>query len=316
MVAGFLSAIMLLFVMRASRQKVQDKKTLMVFGTVYLIISGLCGYASTLEYLQSFPFVNPCHFIAWTVLMTSIPSAISTEAALLPRLASLSVALQSIYLLLSITYEGLFLLSLIATMIVWVLMEYKSTYAYGDFAEMQLGTRKEERNRKIMTAKDVQRALMFLFFSVVSFFGTGNIASLNSFDPKSIQTLVSVFSPFLMGSLLLLKVLIPFLVVACFVCVVQKISRMPSSAMFFLVLLFSDIMGLHFFFLVTDQGSWEQIGTSLSHFVITEGIVVFLQIFWIVAKYLLETPSYMFKSTYETIEFEETTNGRNNFKNI
>ena len=52
MAAGFLSAIMLLFVITTSGQKVDDKKTLSMFGTVYLTISGLCGYASTVEYLS------------------------------------------------------------------------------------------------------------------------------------------------------------------------------------------------------------------------------------------------------------------------
>ena len=105
-------------------------------------------------------------------------------------------------------------------MFTWMLLEYYSSYAHVQLSEMSLVRGNEERQRNVITSKDVQRALMFLFFSVVSFFGTGNIASLNSFDPKSIQTLVSVFNPFLMGSLLLMKVLIPFLAVACFVCVV------------------------------------------------------------------------------------------------
>ena len=48
---------------------------------------------------------------------------------------------------------------------------------------------------------------------------------LNSFNPKSIATLVSVFNPFLMGALLLLKVLIPFLMVALFVTVTRKYNR-------------------------------------------------------------------------------------------
>ena len=42
--------------------------------------------------------------------------------------------------------------------------------------------------------------------NIFSFYLPGNIASLNSFDPRSIKCLVSVFSPFLMGGLLLLKV--------------------------------------------------------------------------------------------------------------
>ena len=58
----------------------------------------------------------------------------------------------------------------------------------------------------IVRILDVLTAFVFLHFSVVSFFGTGNIASLNSFDPRSIACLVSIFSPFLMGGLLLFKV--------------------------------------------------------------------------------------------------------------
>ena len=307
-VAGLVGATLLFGCVVTSRYNFKSdvitKRLLMVFGASYLIISGFCGYASTVEYLQTF-YINPCHIIAWTILLSALPCALSTEAVLLPRLASLSVALESIYLLLSITYEGLFLSSLIGTMVIWVLLEHKSLNQYKDVAQFRLKNggdvieQEQIRDRNVINLRDIPRALMFLFLSVVSFFGTGNIASLNSFDPKSIQTLVSVFNPFLMGSLLLMKVLIPFFAVSCFVCVVQKISRMPPSAMFFLVLLFSDIMGLHFFFLVTDQGSWQQIGTSLSHFVITEGIVVFLQVFWIISKYLLETPSYFTRSRFE-----------------
>jgi hypothetical protein len=70
----------------------------------------------------------------------------------------------------------------------------------------QLSTRAYERERNVIVFRDVLRAFMFLHFSVVSFFGTGNITSLNSFDPRSISCLVSVFSPFLMGGLLLSKV--------------------------------------------------------------------------------------------------------------
>ena len=293
LVAGLLSSVLLIGTMKISNYNFHHKKAVQILGTCYLTISGLCGYASTSHFLQSSFRINPCHVVAWLILLTSLPMVFTTEGTLLPRLASLVVALQSIYLLLCITYEGIFLLSLTSTMITWMLLEYHSSYAHVQLSEMSLVRGNEERQRNVITSKDVQRALMFLFFSVVSFFGTGNIASLNSFDPKSIQTLVSVFNPFLMGSLLLMKVLIPFLAVACFVCVVQKISCMPSKALFFLVLLFSDIMGLHFFFHVTDQGSWQEIGTSLSHFVITEGIVVFLQVFWIISKCLLETNPFV-----------------------
>jgi phosphatidylinositol glycan class N len=64
-------------------------------------------------------------------------------------------------------------------------------------------------------------------------------------------------------------------------------KKAPSSSSSLAVLLFSDVMGLHFFFLVTDQGSWQEIGTSLSHFVIAESAVIFLQIFLVLAGVLV-----------------------------
>ena len=63
---------------------------------------------------------------------------------------------------------------------------------------------------------------------------------------------------------------------------------MNSRALFLLVLLFSDVLGLHFFFLVRDTGSWEEIGTSLSHYVIAEATVIFLQLLLVAAGWLLK----------------------------
>ena len=61
-----------------------------------------------------------------------------------------------------------------------------------------------------------------------AFFGTGNVASINSFDPAFISSFVTVFNPFLMGGLLLVKILIPFLVVAAALKAVQ-VSQLHSK---------------------------------------------------------------------------------------
>ena len=249
----------------------------------YLALSGICV---TLSNNATDSTKSSVQFVSWILFVTGIPlSLFLSNPNLLPRLSTLLSALLTSYILLSLSYEGLFLLALMGTLTIWLVMEYNESFKYKELTELTINS--EQRERNIVTFGDISRALLFLYFSVVSFFGTGNIASLNSFDPRSIACLVHVFSPFLMGSLLLSKVLIPFLVVALFMQVVKQVSGMASRALFLLLLLFSDVMSLHFFFCVTDQGSWQEIGTSLSHFVITEGIVIFLLLFFILAGSML-----------------------------
>ena len=273
----------------------------------YLVLSGICVWLSS----STAPLVpiGVVHLASWFMFLTAIPAAIAfTKATVLPRLVALCMALQVCYILLSLSYEGLFLLCLMATLGTFLVMEHAASYMSHQPLSVLLVEPADARERNIVEFKDVLTAFMFLHFSVVSFFGTGNIASLNSFDPRSIACLVSIFSPFLMGSLLLFKVgvaaslkvslsnardpklqvLLPFLVVACFMYAVRRVNRMNSRALFLLVLLFSDFLGLHFFFLVRDNGSWEEIGTSLSHYVIAEATVIFLQLLFVAAGWMLK----------------------------
>lgn len=57
-----------------------------------------------------------------------------------------------------------------------------------------------------------------------------------------------------------------------------------TEQLFLVVLVFCDIMGLHFLFAVTNQGSWLDIGTSISHYVIMQVIILFLAILYSVVK--------------------------------
>ena len=241
----------------------------------YLIVSGLCVLYSDV------PFT---HFLSWTIFVSAIPTALMSSNVLLWRLQSLVVALQSIYQLFSLTYEALFLITLTLTLAFWLQREY-SQMTTSLIGLSQVKIQENAKERAVVNDDDLKRALTFVTFAIVSFFGTGNIASLNSFDPKSIQTLVTTFNPFLMGGLLLLKVILPFFLVALFAFCVQYVTHMPQKALFLIVMIFSDFMGLHFFFLVTDQGSWLDIGTSLSHFVIVEATVIFLQIMFYLASF-------------------------------
>ena len=173
--------------------------------TVYLCLSGVCVWLASLS-VALVPMAV-VHVASWFMFLTAIPAAMAlTEATILPRLVALCMALQVCYILLSLSYEGLFLLCLMATMATFTVLEHATNYSSHQSLTTLAVDPLRARERNIVEFKDVLSAFMFLHFSVVSFFGTGNIASLNSFDPRSIACLVSIFSPFLMGGLLLFKV--------------------------------------------------------------------------------------------------------------
>uniref|UniRef100_A0A182M7J9 GPI ethanolamine phosphate transferase 1 n=1 Tax=Anopheles culicifacies TaxID=139723 RepID=A0A182M7J9_9DIPT len=54
-----------------------------------------------------------------------------------------------------------------------------------------------------------------MLFLLASFFGTGNLATVSSFDPNWVRCFVTTFSPFTMMGLIVLKLLIPVLLLVC-----------------------------------------------------------------------------------------------------
>lgn len=58
---------------------------------------------------------------------------------------------------------------------------------------------------------------------------------------------------------------------------------------FLVVLIYCDIMGLNFLFLVKNVGSWLRIGSSVSHYVISQTITLFLVLLYFLSGYLTST---------------------------
>jgi phosphatidylinositol glycan class N len=106
------------------------------------------------------------------------------------------------------------------------------------------------------------------------------MATISSFDPNWVRCLVVVFSPFLMTFLIIIKLAIPIILLCCCYRAIHMSLRVDTKKVFIIMLIICDIMCLNFLFLVKNKGSWLDIGTSLSHFVIMEATVLILILFY------------------------------------
>lgn len=172
-------------------------------------------------------------------------------------------------------YEPLFYFCFAAPLILWVKMYHHK----GPVTSVSL--------------KPLDAVLQFLSVMLISslllaFFGTGNMASISSFYLPSVYRLVTVFSPFLMAALLIAKLLIPILLLAASFGAILKLLQIPPVAVFLLVIATVDVMTLNFFFLVRDHGSWLEIGTSISHFIIASVFSILALLVFGISQILLD----------------------------
>ncbi|XP_066479948.1 GPI ethanolamine phosphate transferase 1 [Tiliqua scincoides] len=236
---------------------------------------------SSLHNKQGLPVLN--QIISWTTLASSLIVPLLSPTMLFLRLLSILLSLMSTYLLLSTGYEALFPLALALLMFMWINVEQEAAQRDGlslrpKLAALTFSYSTDITQFRQLHTDDIRRSFFFVFFIVTAFFGTGNIASINSFDPASVYCFLTVFSPFTMGGLLLWKIAIPFVLVSCAFEAVQVTTQLSSKRLFLIVLVISDVMALHFFFLVKDYGSWLDIGTSISHYVLVMSFTIFLML--------------------------------------
>lgn len=144
---------------------------------------------------------------------------------------------------------------------------------------------------------DLRLGLVYFLLLHVGFFGTGNVASISSFYLSPVYRLVPVFHPFLMASLLVLKLIVPFVLLSCVLAAlcmqpVEPRALAPVSSRIPIVAsgiglrdiyipvvvagLAGDVLALNFFFAIRDEGSWLEIGQSITHFVMANLLQVYM----------------------------------------
>jgi phosphatidylinositol glycan class N len=230
------------------------------------------------------PLLN--QIASWLILFGSaaVPLVLRVGDAndLVPLTA---LSLGATFVLLSVNYEVLFYTSVCAFLVLW------TRDGHSERARVVRGK---------IAWSDVYSALLYVFLCYVAFFGTGNVASISSFEISSTYRFTTVFAPFLMGVILIWKILIPNVLVAVAYACVQRAVGLSPRAAFLLVMLVSEVIALNFFFLVQDSGSWLDIGVSISHFGLAD--------FQIVVQMLLFGAASLVMSRVTHYECEEAVN--------
>ncbi|KAH8118190.1 PigN-domain-containing protein [Phellopilus nigrolimitatus] len=273
--------------LKVTKHRTSRRKNIMQLGLTALSILVTADSVRRLSAKEGLPVFN--QVLGWVILLSStiLPTLFPFRA--LPRsakLLTLFLAFASTFVLLAICAEGLFYLSYCATLVVWVDAEaavrravdqerpltYKEKAAKGKLNSTQ---EREEHSKKSTAmeytprADDVRIALFFLFFVQVAFFGTGK-----SFYLEPVYRLVPIFSPFIMGALLIFKIIAPYVMLSAAFATLSTALHVPPFALFLIALSLTDGMTITFFVRVVDTGSWLEIGQSISFFVISSLLLV------------------------------------------
>ena len=253
----------------------------------------------------------------WFVLIASLTfpflHVLDPVSHYLHRLLVIFLAFAPSFILLTISYEGLFYVAFCVTLLTWIRLEqliYKHTASQSpvpnggpsatktngtaaskpkkgkngtriDLVQSQPLLRSDENvgNGSIyrpLTLSDARPSLFTLYLLQSAFFSTGNIASVSSFSLDAVYRLIPVFDPFSQGALLILKILIPFIILSATLGILNKRLGVAPGALFMALMVFSDWLTINFFWMVRDEGSWLEIGETISRFCIVSALCVFV----------------------------------------
>ncbi|KAL7140851.1 hypothetical protein ABFS83_08G014900 [Erythranthe nasuta] len=261
--------------------KNSKSNVLFLFQVLLVFFSSIMVSVSTSHRAEKQELLALHQLINWSIAGVSMVLPLFSPAAVLSRLTSIYLGFAPAFLLLSIGYEAVFYGALALALMAWMLFE--NVHLSISRTNKSSTSIKPTEDNLVLTSgdrylqlSDMRIPLAFMVFFNIAFFGTGNFASIASFEISSVYRFITVFSPFLMAALLIFKLLIPFLLVICTFTAITKLLRVPQLGCYFLVIICSDVMTVHFFFLVQNTGSWMEIGNSISHFGIMSAQVVFV----------------------------------------
>ncbi|KAL1954418.1 hypothetical protein VTO42DRAFT_1188 [Malbranchea cinnamomea] len=248
-------------------------------GMILLAIHVTRSTIASLQAKKGLPLGN--QVVGWIALITPLllpfVHKLYPNSHYLHRLVVIFLAFSPTFIILTISYEGLFYFVFCVSLVIWVELEHRlfeKTSPNKTISTKSSGT--AQNPYRSLSLSDARIALFFFFLLQAAFFSTGNIASISSFSLDSVSRLIPIFSPFSQSALLIFKILVPFAVISANLGILNHRLGVAPSALFMIVMAISDVMTLNFFYMVRDEGSWLDIGTTISHFCIASFFCVFV----------------------------------------
>lgn len=90
-----------------------------------------------------------------------------------------------------------------------------------------------------------------------------------------------------MALLLLYKLLIPFFALTTLTSQLTTSLHLPPFVLIILASILAEILTINFFLAVRDEGSWLEIGSSISHFAICSFLGIFNSVLFLLGEFLM-----------------------------
>ncbi|KAI5466554.1 Phosphatidylinositolglycan class N-domain-containing protein [Mariannaea sp. PMI_226] len=270
---------------KTKRERLHTSRALLGVQIGLTILSILVTRTSAMSLQAKQGLPRGSQIVGWLVLVVSLLMPLTYRLQpnkhYMHRLIVMFLTCAPTFIILTISYEGLFYVAFSITLLVWIRLEYS-------VAEARTGNLKTKLALpRPLQLSDGRVALFFMVLLQSAFFSTGNVASVSSFSLESVCRLLPVFDPFSQGALLILKIIIPFALISANLGVLNMMLGVAPSALFMVVLASSDILTLYFFWVVKDEGSWLEIGSTISHFAIASLLCVFVAVLELVSAFFI-----------------------------